>query len=74
MVIEDLLSLTLMPRCVGTPEFDLAFRFQVSQSLISRILATSIPFSAEELESLIYWPSREDIKRYYPKCFKNMTM
>lgn len=68
--IEDLLLLTLMRLRVGTPEFDLAFRFQVSQSLISRILATWIPFLAKELESLIYWPSREDIKRYYPKCFK----
>ena len=35
-----------------------------------KILATWIPFLAKELESLIYWPSREDIKRYYPKCFK----
>ena len=68
--IEDLLLLTLMRLRVGTPEFDLAFRFQVSQSLISRILVTWIPFLAKELESLIYWPSREDIKRYYPKCFK----
>ena len=53
-----------------TPEFDLAFRFQLSQSLISRILATWIPFLAKELESLIYWPSHEDIKMYCPKCFK----
>ena len=68
--IEDLLLLTLMRLRVGMPEFDLAFRFQVSQSLISRILATWIPFSAKELESLIYWPSLEDVKRYYPQCFK----
>ena len=31
--IEDLLLLTLMRLRVGTPEFDLAFRFQVSQLL-----------------------------------------
>ena len=67
--IEDLLLLTLMRLRVGMPQFDLAFRFQVLQSLISRILATWIPFLAKELESLIYWPSCEDIKRY-PKCFK----
>ena len=69
--IEDLLLLTLMRLRVGTPEFDLAFRFQVLQSLISRILATWIPFLAKELESLIYWPSREDIIQ---SASKNMTM
>ena len=68
--IEDLLLLTLMRLCVGMPEFDLAFRFQVSQPLISRISANWIPFLAKELESLIYWPSCEDSKRSYPKCFK----
>ena len=35
-----------------------------------RILSTWIPFLARELDSLIYWPLREDVRRYYPKCFK----
>ena len=68
--IEDLLLLTVLRLRLETPEFDLTFRFQVSQSLISRILTTWIPFLAKELESLIYWLSHEDIERYYPKCFK----
>ena len=25
---------------------------------------------ARELDSLIYWPLREDVQRYYLKCFK----
>ena len=42
----------------------------MSQSLISRILATWISFLSQELSSLIYWPRKEDVLRYYPKCFK----
>ena len=38
--IENCLILTLIRLRVGLTETDLAFRFQVSQSLISRILAT----------------------------------
>ena len=38
--IENCLSLTFIRLRVGLTETDLAFRFQVSQSLISRILAT----------------------------------
>ena len=68
--VEDLLLLTLMRLRIGTPEFDLSFRFKISQSLVSRILSTWIPFLARELDSLIHWPLREDVQRYYPKCFK----
>ena len=46
------------------------FRFQGSQSLISRILATWISFLSQELSPLIYRPRKEDALRYYPKCFK----
>ena len=48
----------------------MAFRFKVSQSLISRILATWISFLSQELSPLIYWPKKEDVLRYFPKCFK----
>ena len=68
--IEDLHLLTLIRLKTGTPKFDLSFRFKISQSLVSRILSTWIPFLARELDSLIYWPLREDVQRYYPKCFK----
>ena len=68
--IENCLFLTLIRLRVGLTETDLAFRFQVSQSLISRILATWISFLSQELSPLIYWPKKEDVLRYYPKCFK----
>ena len=68
--IENCLSLTLIRLRVGLTETDLAFRFQVSQSLISRILATWISFLSQELSPLIYRPRKEDALQYYPKCFK----
>ena len=68
--IENCLSLTFIRLRVGLTETDLAFRFQVSQSLISRILATWISFLSQELSPLIYWPRKEDILRYYPRFFK----
>ena len=41
---------------VGLPEQDIAFRFGISQALVSRILVTWISFLARELSCLIYWP------------------
>ena len=55
---------------VGLPEQDLAYRFGVSQSLISRIFVTWISFLSRELSCLIYWPDKEDVQRYYPRCFR----
>ena len=55
---------------IGTPKLYLAFRFKISQFLVSRILSTCIPFLVREFDSLIYWPLLEDVQRYYPKCFK----
>lgn len=50
-------------------EWDLAFRFKVSQSTISSTLSTWIPFLARELEPFIAWPTQEQNKQCYPKCF-----
>ena len=67
---KNCLFLTLIRFRVGLTETDLAFRFQVPQLLISRILARWISFLPQELSPLIYWPRKEDVLLYYPKCFK----
>ena len=69
-MIENCLFLTLIRLQVGLTETDFAFYFQVSQSLISRILATWISFLSQELSPLIYRPREEDVLRYYAKYFK----
>ena len=51
--VEDLLLLTLVRLRIDTSELDFSFRFKISQSLVSRILSTWIPFLARELDSLI---------------------
>ena len=51
--VEDLLLLALVRLRIDTSELDFSFRFKISQSLVSRILSTWIPFLARELDSLI---------------------
>ena len=67
---ENCLFLTLLRLRVDLPEQDVAFRFDISQALVSRILVTRISFLARELSCLIYWPDREYFQRYYPQCFQ----
>ncbi|XP_789683.1 uncharacterized protein LOC584740 [Strongylocentrotus purpuratus] len=67
--LEDELLMTLMKLRLNLREEDLAFRFGVSQSTVSLVLSTWIPFLSKELESFILWPSQEDTHKYYPNCF-----
>ena len=50
---------------------DLAFRFEVSSTCVSRILSTWIPFLGFELKPLIAWPSPTTIFNHYPRCFES---
>ena len=67
---ENCLFLTLLRLRVGLPEQEVAFRFGISQALVSRILVTWISFLVRKLSCLIYWPDWEDVQRYYPRCFQ----
>lgn len=69
--LEDELFLTLMKLRLNLNQHDLAVRFNISQTTVSRIISTWIPFLAHELEHLIYWPTREQISKYYPSCFQS---
>ena len=55
----------------GFPERDLAFRFNVSQSSVSRILTTWCNYLYVMLGSLPIWPSRSVIDSTVPECFQN---
>ena len=68
--IKNCLFFILIRLRVGSMETDLACRFQVSLSLFSRILNTWIWFLSQDFSLLIYWPKKEHVLRYYPKCFK----
>ena len=67
---ENCSFLTLLWLWVGLLKQDIAFRFGISQVLVSRILVTWISFLACKLSCLIYWPDREDVQRYYLQYFQ----
>ena len=48
---------------------DLAYRFNVSNATISRILLKWLTIMDVRLKPLILWPEREDLGRTMPECF-----
>ena len=67
--LQDELFLTLVRLRVGLTEKDLAFRFGISQAAVSQMCTTWISFLGKELQGLIFWPNKEQVKQYHPKCF-----
>ena len=51
-------------------ERDLAFRFNISEQVVSDIIITWASFLYLMLGSLPIWPSREKVKQYLPEVFK----
>ncbi|XP_065647697.1 uncharacterized protein LOC136077086 [Hydra vulgaris] len=62
--------LVLVKLRLGLTDNDLAFRFKISQSLVSNILNTWIPFMSLLLKDFIHWPTKEENKNAFPKCFE----
>ena len=62
--------MALMKLRLGLFNMDLAFRFQVSDSVVSEILLTWFKLLGRELACLIIWPSRGQINLTLPQCFK----
>ena len=63
--------LVLVRLRLGLMEQDLADRFGVSQSTVSRITNTWINFMYLQLKQICMWPSKEIIKSFMPHVFKN---
>ena len=64
------LLLTLMRLRLGLLMDDLAFRFIISFPTASSIFITWIKLMSKELSVLIIWPSRAQVRRTLPACFK----
>ena len=53
-------------------EQDLAYHFQISQPMVSRIVNTWITFMYFKFKEVPLWPPRETIDKYMPACFRDM--
>jgi len=62
--------MVLMKLRLNVPHHDLAYRFGVSQSTVSRIIAHGLFIMDVRLSPLIRWPEREEPWRAMPQCFK----
>ena len=49
---------------------DLALRFQISQSTVSRILITWIYFLYIRFKEMPLWPSKQQVNHFMPRIFK----
>ena len=68
--LKDHLLVIMMRLRRGIPNKDLAYRFNISESTISKIFRKSIPAMANHLKSLIKWPQREALRRELPRSFR----
>ena len=51
---------------------DLGFRFHVSATTVSSIFITWAKLMSKELSVLIVWPSRQQVKKTLPSCFRKL--
>ena len=67
---EEHLLLVLMKIKLGLLNKDIAIRFNIHNSRVSKILRNWIPRLANVLSSLIFWPGRGAIRKNLPPSFK----
>ena len=70
-VIDELFMFLVRLR-LGLFEQDLAHRFQIHISFVSRKITTWCNYLYFMLGSQPIWPSREDVKCYMPECFRTL--
>ena len=61
--------MVLMKLRLNVPLQDLAYRFDISLSTVSRIFSAWMTVMDIKLSPLISWPEREDLWHTMPKCF-----
>ena len=68
----DQLFMFLNKLRLGSFDQDLADKFSVSQSTVSRIVLTWVNFLYATLAAQPLWPSRERVQKYMPQSFKKL--
>ena len=64
--------LTLCRLRVGLKEQDLAYRFGISQSTVSRIITTWLDFMFHKFKEIPIWPNRQVVDQFMPDCFRSL--
>ena len=64
------LVMVLMKLRLNVSYQDLAYRFMVSLSTVSRIFSSWMIVMDTRLSSLVFWPEREQLWRTMPMCFQ----
>ena len=64
--------LTLMKLRLALLTTDLGFRFHVSATTVSSVFITWVKLMSKELSVLIVWPSRQQVKKTLPLCFRKL--
>ena len=62
--------LTLMKLRLNLANYDLAFRFCIHESTVSRILISWLQIMDVRLSPLIHWPEKGDLQKTMPWCFR----
>ena len=70
LTVFQQILLVIMKLRLNCDEQDLAYRFGVSQSTISRLFNRWIVIMAQRLSLLIYWPCRDEVTKSMPQTFK----
>ncbi len=55
---------------LGLLKQDLAYRFRVSHSTVSRICITWIKFLFMKFKEVPHWPTRDSVNKLMPRCFR----
>ena len=64
--------LTLCRLRAGLKEQDLAYRFGISQSTVSRIVTTWLDFMFHKFKEIPIWPHRQVVDYFMPDCFRSL--
>ena len=71
--VADHLLLVLVKLRMGLTNQDISYRFQISSSVVSRILRSWLPkLSTFMVNNLIYWPGKKALRKNLPDCFKKL--
>ena len=61
--------MVLMKLRLNVPHLDLAYRFDVSRPVVTRVISAWLVIMDVRLSPLISWPTRDALHKTMPQCF-----